>query len=167
MKKNYVVRLIIILLVVLCLLYFYSSFKKISNNEAKIEVLNNNKVKEQITISELMDLSSTNKKEFDKKYKNSKVIITDTITNIMINHIDNNSSYSTAYDVIFLKNNVKVFIGHGKYDSIEDLNVGDKINVESRLVSCDEICIVRDIKYKDDAGFNYEDYTKINIVKGK
>ncbi len=165
MKKNYIIRLIIILLVVLCLLYLYASVKRNTNNEVKIEVINNNKVKEQITVTDLINLSD--KKEFNKKYKNSKVIITDKISNIMINYIDTSSSYSTAYDVIFLKNNVKIYVGHGRLSIFDEISVGDRINVESRLVSCDDICLVRDINYKDDAGFNYDDNTKISIVKGK
>ena len=167
MKKNYIIRLIIILLVVLCLLYLYASVKRNTNNEVKIEVINNNKVKEQITVTDLINLSDKNKKEFNKKYKNSKVIITDKISNIMINYIDTSSSYSTAYDVIFLKNNVKIYVGHGRLSIFDEISAGDRINVESRLVSCDDICLVRDINYKDDAGFNYDDNTKISIVKGK
>ena len=166
MNKKLIINLLIVLGIIIFLLLSYGSINKISNNEVKIEVTNNNKVKEQITISKLIDISKNDKKTFDKLYKNSKVIVTDTITKIKYSYIDPDSSHSTTYDVIYLENNSKVIVGHERIKIINDLSEGDRINIESRIDNCTKICVFKDIKYYDDAGYKYDDKTKISLVKG-
>ncbi len=165
MNKSLIINISVFVLIILFLIISFFSIKKVTSNGMKVEVINNDEVSERLYIKDLIKLNRSNEKKFNKKYKDSKIIVTDNISHIDTNYIDKDSSYSTAYDVITLENDIKLFIGHDKYELLNDLNIGDKITVESRIISCYDICILRDIEYLDDAGFKYNDNSIIKLVK--
>ena len=165
MKKTLIINILVFVGIILFLIFSFFSIKKVTSNGIKAEVVNNKSVNEQIYVSDLIKLYKTDKNKFDKLYLNSKITITDDITNIQLDYIDKESSYATSYDVINLENNLRLFVGHNNFEIVGELNVGDKITVDSKIISCDTTCILRDIKYLDDAGFKYEDNTIIKLVK--
>lgn len=167
MNKKLIINISVFVLIILFLIISFFSIKKVTSNGMKVEVLNNNKVNEQIYISDLIKLYNSDKKKFNKLYKNSKIIVTDNVSFIDTDYIDKESSYSTSYDVISLDSDIKLFVGHGKFELLNDLEVGDKITIESRIIKCNDICLLRDIEYLDDAGFNYNENSKIKLIKRK
>jgi len=166
MHKKLIINVIVFLLIIFFLLFSYASIKKVTSTGLKVEITNNNKVTEQKYVSDLINLYDADNKKFNALYTNSKIVVTDKISKLEYDYIDNESSYATSYDVISLENNIKLFVGHDKFEFINDLTVGEKITVESRILGCDKVCLLRDIEYLDDAGFKIKEKSKIKRLKG-
>ena len=166
MNKKFITNIVVFLLIIFFLLFSYTSIKKVTSTGLKVEIINNKKVTEQKYVSDLISLYDSDNKKFNALYTNSKIVVTDKISKLEYDYIDKDSSYATSYDVISLENDIKLYVGHDKFDFINDLTVGEKITIESRILGCDKVCLLRNIEYLDDAGFKIKEKSKIKRLKG-
>lgn len=123
-----------IIVLIIVGMFVTGKITKVSEEDLKVTVITNSGEEIETTRKELEEIYASNQALFNKEYHGAKVSYIITVSSVETNIYFGNNTNGTCYDRINSKNSMwNVLLLHDAFANLDEIEVGDRIYVESQL----------------------------------